>query len=298
MQEKLQYILMGLRCLPDNDNRIVLWRNTIKLFHKQIKVNYTGPFFAAGYKNYRIESPLSERDSGKERSPDIFSYGPNGWLVIELTCDDGESQRKQLDDDKNLDPRDLSSQYGWPVFATAPDTVSSRLLFNDDGDHCQIVVKDIFDIKKEQNIQDNLLRTELTAMRGRDLTKLPEIPFSLVPEMKHYEIRRGLVDIVIQIFDPKSQGKTPNQICEDALDQLFKNTTSKSREKLIRKINTEMEVLIRSELAGYLEFKDGKYRVTEKFKEYPKTRQVIALKLQTWARATKQRTWADFDERA
>jgi hypothetical protein len=58
-----------------------------------------------------------------------------------------------------------------------------------------------------------------------------------------------------------------------------------------------MGVLMRTDLAGYLEFKDGKYRVTEKFKEYPKTRQVIALKLQAWARATKQRTMADFDER-
>jgi hypothetical protein len=286
---------MGLRCLPDSDNRIVLWRNTIKLFHKQVKVNYTGPFFAAGYTNYRIESPLSEHGSGKERSPDIFAYSPNGWLVVELTCDEGESQKKQLDDDKKLDPRDLSSQYGWPVFAKAPDTISSRLIFNDDGDHCQIAVNDTLNIKKEHHLQDNLLRTELTAMRGRDLTKLPEIPFSLVPEMKHYEIRRGLIDIVIQIFDPKSQGKTPSEMCEDALDQLFKITTIKSREKLIKKINTEMEVLMVSELAGYLELKEGKYRVTEKFKEYPKTRQVIALKLQVWARETKQRTMADFD---
>ena len=57
-----------------------------------------------------------------------------------------------------------------------------------------------------------------------------------------------------------------------------------------------MDVLMRSELVGYLEFKDGKYRATEKFKAYPKTRQAIAAKLQEWANQT-QRTIEDFGAR-
>ena len=218
---------MGLRCLPETDNRIVLWRNTIQLFHKQVRVNFTGPFFASGFTNYRVESPLSERDTGKQRIPDIFACGPNGWLVIELTCND-ESKKGQLDADKNLEPRSLS-QYGCTAYPALPDTMSSRLAFNNDAGHCQIVVKDSFDVKQEQFIQDASLRTALTAMRGQNMTRLPEIPFSLVPEMKHFEIRRGLIDIVLQLFDAKSPGKTPMQICEDGLERLFELTTANAR---------------------------------------------------------------------
>ena len=291
MRARLQSFSTGLRCLAETDNRIVLWRNTIQLFHKQIRVNFTGPFFASGYTNYRVESPLSERDTGKQRTPDIFACGPNGWLVIELTCND-ESKKGQLDADKNLDSRSLS-QYGCTAYAAVPDTMSSRLTSNNDAGHCQIVIKDTFDVKQEQFIQDASLCTALTAMRGQSMKRLPEIPFSLVPEMKHFEIRRGLIDIVLQLFDAKSPGKTPMQICEDGLERLFEVTTANARQALIDKIKPEMDVLMRSELAGYLEFKDGKYRATEKFKEYPKTRQAIAAKLQEWANPT-QRTIADF----
>ncbi len=280
--------------MAETDNRIILWRNTIQLFHKQVRVNFTGPFFTSGYTNYRVESPLSERDTGKQRMPDIFACGPHGWLVIELTCND-ESKRGQLDADKNLEPRSLS-QYGCTAYPVAPDTMSSRLVFNNDAGHCQIIVKDSFDVKQEQFILDESLRTALTAMRGQNMTRLPEIPVSLVPEMKHAEIRRGLIDIVLQIFDAKSPGKTPMQICEDGLERLFELTTANARQSLIDKIKPEMDALMRSELVGYLEFKDGKYRATEKFKAYPKTRQAIAAKLQEWANQTQQ-TWANYGVR-
>jgi len=280
--------------LPDTDNRIVLWRNTIQLFHTYKKVNFIGPFFATGFTNYRVESPLSESVTGKTRVPDIFASGPRGWVVIDLTCDD-ESKSGQLDAYRNLDSRSLST-YGFPAHSTPPDTMSSRLAFNNDGDHCEMVVKDSFDLRKEQYIHDIPLRNALVGMKGQDLRKLPEIPFSLVPEMKHYEIRRGLIDSVMQLFDTRSNGKTPYQMCEDGLERLFELVTPTSRQSLIDKIKQEMEVLISKELAGYLVFKDGKYCATEKLKQYPKSRQAVALKLQEWANPT-QRTMADFDTR-
>jgi hypothetical protein len=86
------------------------------------------------------------------------------------------------------------------------------------------------------------------------------------------------------------------QICEDGLERLFEVTTATTRHSLIDKIKPELEVLMRTELVGYLEFKDGKYRATAKFKEYPKTRQAIAAKLQEWANPT-QRTVEDFGAR-
>jgi len=285
---------MELRCLPEIDNRIVLWRNTIQLFHTYKKVNFTGPFYATGYTNYRIESPLSENTSGKSRVPDIFACGPGGWLVIDLTCNN-ESKKEQLDSYKNLDSRSLST-YGCDSYSTPPDTMSSRLIFNNDGNHCEMMVKDSFDLKKEQFIQNAPLRDALIGLRGKNMKNLPDIPFSLVPEMKHYEIRRGLIDIVMQIFNAESEGKTPYQMCEEGLERLFELVTASSRQSLIDKIKHEMEGLITNELAGYLKFKNDKYHATEKFKQSPKTRQAVASKLENWANPSK-RTLADFDTR-
>jgi len=282
---------MELRCLPETDNRIVLWRNTIQLFHVYKKVNFTGPFFTSGYTNYRVESPLSECTTGKSRVPDIFACGPQGWLVIDLSCNT-ESKKEQLDSYKNLDSRSLST-YGCQAYTTPPDTMSSRLAFNSDGDHGEMVVMNTFDLKKEQFIQNVLLRNALIGMKGQNMKKLPEIPFSLVPEMKHYEIRRGLVDIVMQLFDTRSEGKTPYQMCEEGLERLFELVTPTSRQSLIDKIKQEMDVLVKKDLAGYLVLNEGKYCATEKFKQYPKSRLAVTSKLQDWANPT-QRTMADF----
>jgi hypothetical protein len=277
--------------LAETDNRIVLWRNTIQLFHTYRKVNFNGPFFTSGYTNYRVESPLSEKTTGKSRVPDIFACGPQGWLVIDLTLNT-ESKKEQLDSYKNLDSRSLSV-YGCQAYATSPDTMSSRLTFNSDGDHCEMVVMNTFDLKKEQFIHDVLLRDALIGMKGQNMKKLPEIPFSLVPEMKHYEIRRGLIDIVMQLFDTKSEGKTPYQMCEEGLERLFELVTPTSRQSLIDKIKQEMDVLVKKDLAGYLVLNEGKYCATGKFKQYPKSRLAVASKLQEWANPT-QRTMADY----
>lgn len=277
--------------MPETDNRIVLWRNTIQLFHSYKKVQFTGPFFTTGYTNYRVESPLSEKSTGTPKQPDIFACGPDGWLAIDLTCDD-KSKKGQLDSYKDLDSRSLST-YGCRAYAIPPDTMSSRLTFGNDGNHCEMVVMNSFDLKKEGFIQNVPLRNALVGMKGKNLKKLPEIPFSLVPEMKHFEIRRGLIDIVMQLFDTKSEGKTPYQMCEEGLERIFALVTATSRQSLIDKIKSEMDVLVKKDLAGYLVLKEGKYCATEKFKQYPKTRQTVASKLQEWANPT-QRTIADF----
>ncbi len=67
----------------------------------------------------------------------------------------------------------------------------------DDGSFCQIFVKDFFNLKNEEQIENQHLKTELIKAKemGLDLRKLPEIPITLLPEMKNQqEIRRGLID--------------------------------------------------------------------------------------------------------
>jgi len=225
--------------------------------------------------------------------PDIFACGPNGWVVLELT-NNNESKKGQLDGNKNLDSRSLS-HYGCTAYSSPPETISSRLIENEDAGHCQIIVYNTFNLKNEKFINDGILREAFVTTKGVDLKRLPEIPFSLVPEMKNYEIRCGLIDIVMQLFDEKSEGKTAYQMCEEGLERLFGLVPQTARQSLIDKIKQEMEVLKDKDLAGYIEFKDGKYRSTSKLKPYPGSRQVIALKLKSWADRS-QRTLHEFDK--
>ena len=53
--------------MGESDRRIVLWRNTIALFHERKRPEFIGPFRKAGYA-YRVETALSVRRTGDEKS--------------------------------------------------------------------------------------------------------------------------------------------------------------------------------------------------------------------------------------
>jgi hypothetical protein len=264
------------------DNRIRLWRNTIQLFHKYNKPAFEGPFFQSGYRDYRIEATLLERSSGKESTPDIIARSPRGWLVIELTGND-KSKESKLDSYRNIDPRNLRN-YGWAADCSEPEVISSRLSMVDDGKHCQIIVDDRLDVFKEESIKDAQLRGALRSANGKDLSRLPEIPVSLVPEMKGQEIRVGLIDLVLQLFCPACcEGKSDYNLCIEGLERLAGNVSPGAKHALQDKVKAEMAVLVKNQLAGYLEIKDGRYRATDKLKEHPRARELVAKKLRDWA---------------
>lgn len=277
---------MELKFLPEF-NRIILWRNTIQLFHKHIKSEFTGPFFEAGYKNYRIEPQLLTTETGDEKNPDIIAGSDKGWILVELTMSN-HSKIQKLESYTKIDPRNLSV-YGYPLYSSPPDIISSRLSSVHDGDVCQIFVKDCFDLKNEQFLTDNLLKNALVILKGHNLNKLPEIPISLVPEMDGFEIRHGLIDIVMQLFDPNCQGKTDYEMCEEGMERLFEKTGQNHKTSLMHKINREMDNLIKNHLSGYLEYKNDKYQSTSKFKRHPASMQYVSGKLQEWANP-KQKT--------
>jgi len=270
--------------LGELDRRIVLWRNTIALFHERKRPGFVGPFRKAGYA-YRVETTLSVRRTGEEKSPDIVASGSAGWLVLELTCND-QSKESKLDSYREIDPRNLS-MYGLEVHEGYPDTICSRLSEVDDGEHTQIIVKDTVFVKKEDLLRDEILKQALRDFSGTELTGLPAIPISLLPESKNHEVRRGLVDIVMQIFQPGSEGKTAHQMVEEGLDKLADSVGAGKKTAMRSKVKKEMDVLIRHHLKGYLELTDnGTYAPTDKFKEHPKTLERISSSLREWANTT------------
>lgn len=245
--------------MSKNDYRIILWRNTIQLFHEYKRPNFVGPFKAAQLR-YVVDRPFLTL-KGDEKRPDIVASGESGWLVLELTTND-KSKESKLDSYKMIDPRYLSS-YGLVPHKNEPDIICSRLSCVNDGPFCQILVKDFFS------------------------------PITLVPEMRNQEIRRGLIEIVMQIFEPNSNGKTTIQMVDEGLERLSDIVGVTEKRSLLVKIDTEMDILIRNHLSGYLEFKDNTYKATEKFKQHHKTFGFVSLRLKEWAGPTPQTTIGD-----
>ncbi len=262
-------------CLPDD--RITLWRNTIQLFHQYNRPAFVGPFRKAGFR-YRIEALMLTR-SGEERTPDIVASSPEAWFALELTTNPS-SKAPKLDSYKDIDPRYLSN-HGLQVVDQFPDTMSSRLSEVDDGTHCQIIVKDLLRVRKGEFLQGERLRSALAEADGTDLSRLPSIPISLLPEMKTREIRKGLVDIAMGLFAPNTEGKSPVDIVDEGLERLAPILNPKDKRRLITIVERELKSLVRL-MDGYLEYEDGIFRQTEKWKEHHTSREFIVAKLKQW----------------
>src|SRR6266498_1507043 len=63
-------------------SKIVLWRNTIQLFHETSRPPFVGPFRKLDFK-YRV-GPILLNTDGQDRTPDIAASGPSGWVALEL----------------------------------------------------------------------------------------------------------------------------------------------------------------------------------------------------------------------
>ncbi len=294
MLEKHLYFMMGWRYLFNSDDRLVLWRNTIQLFYQYNKPKFVGPFKAAGF-SYKVEPLFLSSETGDKLEPDIVSSGETGWLILELTTNPNKSKKFNLDRYKLIDPRDLSYS-GLSTNYGEPDVISSRLSFLDDGPYCQITVDKILKIVKEDCLQNQHLKDELIKANGMDLRRLPEIPISILPEMMSFpkEFRPGLIELVLQIFDPNCDGKTAIQLVDDGLERLAGKIRPKIRNQLITKVNDAMDDLIKNHLSEYLEFKDNQYKATDKFKTHHGTMDNISLNLKNWAGLTPQTTLDKF----
>jgi hypothetical protein len=288
--------MMGLKYLHEEDYaRRELWRNTIQLFHQTERPNFVGPFKAAGIDKYIIEARVLLSGAGEEKKADILASGKSGWLVLELSLDT-KSKKNQLESYRNIDPRSLGS-HGLPIHKTPPDVMVSRYNgFIPDGPYCKILVKDALKVKGVKYISNTILKEELQKASGIDLRKLPEVAFTLVPEMKSQEIRRGLIDLVMKIFDPECDGMTPVDLAYSGLERLSDVVSEGEKSILIKKVSKEMKVLIDEYLSEYLAIDEtsSKYKATDKFKEHHSTRAYVVLKLREWAGVGPQTTLNDF----
>ena len=141
------------------------------------------------------------------------------------------------------------------------------------------------EVLKEGRIVNDELRRALVEARGVDLTHLPSLPFTLVPEMVGHpqELREGLVDLVLQIFAPGSAGMSATQMVDKGLERLVDLVGPKDRSILVSKVEEQMKTLP-TFLGGYLEESDGVFRASSKWKDpsLPKQREWVVMRLKMW----------------
>ena len=258
--------------------RLTLWRNAIHLFHEQVRPHFVGPFKKLGFR-YRVEARFLSRKA-EDLKPDITASGKTGWVVLDLSNNPSPKDEK-LRAYKGIDPRDLA-QYGLEPHTGPPDTFSCRLAYFDDGPNCELVVRNQLEVHNSDLLSNRELQEALNESAGVDLRLLPSIPISLLPEMRGSEIREGLVDTVMQLFDPTSTGKTLMEIVDQGLERLSEAVGPADKSALARKVQAEMNYLIRDHLHGYLDFSNGTYRPTQRWTEHHKTREFLTAKLREW----------------
>ena len=226
-----------------------------------------------------------EDNEGSEKEPDILSVDTirKRWVELELTLFP-ESKQAKLDAYRRIDPAFLGN-YGYPGFTTKADVLSSRLSYLDDGPYCQILVDPVLEVLKEERLDDELLRKKLLSAQGVDMRRLPEIPITLHPESKSSEIRRGLVDQVLQLFDPNSKGKKPEDFAREGLERLYSRVGPKKRNQLAANVKKELDDLVKNYLPENLRIVDGTYTVVENYKSHHKTTESIAKSVKKWVDA-------------
>jgi hypothetical protein len=271
---------------------MLLWRNAIQLFHIYPKLSFFGPFAQAGIRDYVIEVKLSYRnstkegdpDAGKMFDPDICASGESGWFILELTTNP-KAKGKTLEKYRHLDCKSLDI-YDIPAAHGSPDVMSGRLEYVDDSGFCQLILLDQLEVKKVENIKNDLLRNCLISANGTPLSKLPELPIAFVPESVKDKtgVRVGLLNIVMRLFAPNCAGMTAGEMADAGLERLAKKVDPGKRNVLINKIESEMKTLIGKHMGDYLELKeDGKYAPTQKYTGTPNQRSAIAVRMRSWA---------------
>lgn len=275
--------------------RMNAWRRTILLFHcyNQLSGGYEGPFHAAGYKDYVIESLLSPIKAVKDDpKPDIAAWDNERrkGLIVEITTNPNNisDKIKQLSRFKeNIDISSLS-QYGG-VVDSGYDVVLSQLKFYKENiSFCQVEVGEKFDARNEQLLSDETLKEKIVNFKKHSLVEnVPEISIALHPEMSGSEIRVGIAALVMSLFKSDRVGMTVREFTDRGLERISEKISVSEKEKLQNKVASNLETLVKYYLGGYLLYdkKTEMYQKTpngEKVSQYFASKKAVMLRLQYW----------------
>lgn len=267
--------------MPDEVERLSLWRSAINLFRQCNRPAFVGPFRRVGF-DYVVDREFFT-STKESKTPDIVGSGPSGWAVLELTTGP-ESKAPQLDSYRLIDPRFLST-YGLQVHSTSPDSFSGRTGDTDDGQHSQLVLRERLEIRKLELVSNEELRSALAASDGADLSQLPSIPITLLPESvgKGQEIRRGVSEQVLQVFGPPGNGKPLLSMVEDGLDILSEKVSVPDKRALVDALRDHLRVLVKDFLPSHLALENDVLKPKKGVSAHPKTLEAVSRAVREWS---------------
>ena len=261
--------------------RIVLWRRVVHLFHEYKHQNFVGPFKKAGFDEYKVEPYFLDED-GNIGEPDIVATSVQSWICVEITMWNG-SKENQLVDYQKLKSNYLAS-CGLRQLASQPDVMGARCDPYNDGPFCQLILNDHFNVENVDRINDPILKKALEDSIGLDLKRIPQTKFTIIPECTISEIRQGIFDQVMMLFEPNGKGLSAIEIAENALDSLNDKIRVQRKHKLIEEVREQMKILVKNELKDYLEeTAEGRFKPKSEYQDHYATREKIGSILKRWA---------------
>lgn len=274
------------------EDRMKLWRRTLFLFDDISHNGWIGPFAKANYRRQQGKGPpyIVERQvldfEGNNYSPDIISSSGSCWAIIELTAND-DSKGMKLHRYLRINPRNLTN-YGMTVPESEPNVMSSRLRPSTDHGFPQLIVGSEFSVIEIDGIKDDILKRCLKETIGADLVRIPQIPITLLPELKGPELRAGLLPIVMQLFDPNHPSYSVVEMVDMGLERLADAVPISSKISLRDKVRREMESLRlgrNAPLKDWLELHEDRYRIRLE-KVATKPPKSITARLKNWVDET------------
>ncbi len=276
--------------------RMNAWRRTVLLFHcyNQLPGCFIGPFHAAGYRDYVVESPLSSKIPVRDNpTPDITAWDKERrkGLIVDITTDPNNIDAKKLQLLRYKENIDISSisQYGG-VVDSGYDVVLSQLKFYEDDTlgFCQVEIGEKFDARNEILLSDEVLKEKIVNFKKNSLVEnVPEISIALHPEMRDAEIRVGISALVMSLFKSDRIGMTIEEFTDRGLERISDKISVHKKETLQKHVASHLEVLVKDYLGSYLIYdeKTQMYKKTlngEKVCQYYSSKKAVMLRLQHW----------------
>lgn len=274
---------MAMRYSPER--RIVLWRRA--LFQFRMFKNRQGAFNKAGFQYFRVEQRIV---GPEETKPDIIGWrkggvGDDSAIVVELTLNNSKPKGEQLQRYARLDPKQLIPI---GISASRPPIVliGSPAPFQHDHDYCRITFGDVLSCDGTENVDDPELRAALEESIGDDLVRIPSLPFTIVPESKYMEVRRGIAPDIMQRFMSGSEGFSAEEIATGALDFLVEHIDRDVLNKTVTEVGNQISYLVSKYLKEYIEVaEDGMFVLTEKGKtvhKNPRSMEKVNRQISAW----------------
>ena len=274
------------------EDRMTLWRRTLYLFEEFKHNGWKGPFLRANYKRQNGPGPpyIIERQvldfKGNTYQPDVIASSDTSWSIVDLTLNDDSKAHIFLKYGK-INPSSLRN-HGMNVPSTAPELMSSRLKPSNEFGFTQLIVSSIFSIVDLDAIKDSVLKGSLAEMIGADLSKIPQIPITILPESPENELREGILPTIMKMFDPHHPTFTVSEIVDMGLERLSEVVSIGAKKSLIDRVQSLMESLYKgpnAPLKDWLIVNENKYSIREELTSTKPPRS-ISQKLSEWANKT------------